>query len=201
MRRWVITGPMGAGKSAAVARLRDRHGAGEISGDELGHRVLAMPEVMTSLERAFGPDVLRDGQVDRGVLGRRVFADPEAMAILNGLTHGRICRLAEAAFAEMEAGGKHSLAVLEAAVYFLFPDPPRVDLVVAVLADYDVREARLLGDRNLTADQIVGRLQAQRHLDGFWPDADVIIDNAGTVSDLADEIDRLVAQHPGDGPQ
>jgi len=201
MRRWVITGPMGAGKSAAVAYLRDHHGAGVISGDDLGHRVLQTPEVITELTRVFGQEILRDGRVDRSALGRRVFADDQAMAALNTLTHGRICRLAETAFTDLETGGKHALAVLEAAVYFLFPDPPRVDLVVAVLAAADVRQARLVRDRNLSPDEVQGRIRAQRHLDAFWQQADVVLDNAGTVSDLENEIDRLVARPPGADPQ
>ena len=53
MRRWVVTGPTGAGKSNFCGFLA-RAGAAILDGDSLGHEILERPEISTALEREFG---------------------------------------------------------------------------------------------------------------------------------------------------
>ena len=53
MIRWVVTGPIGAGKSAVSAYLVGK-GAALVDGDQLGHLVLAQPEVVRQVCAEFG---------------------------------------------------------------------------------------------------------------------------------------------------
>ena len=197
MIRWVVTGPIGAGKSTVTAWLA-RRGAAVVDGDRLGHEVLADPAVVAEVAAAFGPGTVAEGQVDRTVLGPLVFADPSALARLNGITHGRIAALARRRLDELEKAGNHGLAVLEAAVYFLFPAPPPVDLVIAVVADPVVRAARLAARRGLTAPQAAARLAAQADLAPLWRSADVVLDNSGDELQLQRRLDQLLLERlPG----
>lgn len=194
MRRWAVTGPIGAGKSAVTALLAAR-GAAVVDGDRLGHEVLAQPPVRAELARAFGPGVLTGDRVDRGALGRLVFADPAAMAALNALTHPPLAALAAARLDALESAGQHVLAVFEAAVYFLLPSPPRMDLVIVVAAPPALRARRLAAARGVDAAAAAARIAAQADWDKFWARADCTLVNDGTPADLALAVDALWRRH------
>lgn len=198
MTRWVVTGPTGAGKSA-VTKLLAARGAAVIDGDALGHDVLREPAVLEAISERFGPGTVAGGAVDRASLARTVFGDPAALADLDAITHGPLGARMEAALAvaELAQQGRPGapLAVLEAAVYFRLPAPPRADLVVAVLAAPEIRAARLAARTGLAPDAARARVLAQSHLDRDWIRADVTIRNDGSAEDLAVAVDRLWAAH------
>lgn len=193
MKRWVVTGPTGAGKSAVTALLAAR-GAVVIDGDALGHQVLERPAVRGAIGARFGAAVVADGSVDRARLGRAVFGDPSQLAALDAIVHGPLGELMSSALAAAAVTGA-PLAVLEAAVYYRLPAPPPVDLVVAVLAPAAVRAERLAARAGLTPDEARARVRALSHLDRDWSRADVTITNDGRAQDLAAAVDRLWAAH------
>lgn len=189
MKRWAVTGPTGAGKSAVTALLAAR-GAVVLDGDALGHVVLRRPEVVAAVAERFGPACVAAGVVDRGALGNLVFADAGALAALDAITHGPLCVLMEQELAALAVAGP-ALAVLEAAVYFRLPAPPVMDLVVAVLADPTTRARRLATRTGLTPAAALARVRALSHLDPDWNRADLTIHNDGEPEALAAAVDRL----------
>lgn len=193
MKRWVVTGPTGAGKSAVTALLAAR-GAVVVDGDALGHAVLAKPAVLAAIGARFGADIVAGGTVDRARLGRAVFGDPRQLAALDAIVHGPLGELMSAALADA-AGTGAPLAVLEAAVYYRLPAPPRVDLVVAVLAPAALRAERLAARAGLAPEEARARVRVLSHLDRDWSRADVTITNDGRAEDLAAAVDRLWAAH------
>ncbi len=195
MITWVVTGPIGAGKSS-VTRILGQRGAIVVDADALGHEVLESPAIIEAVAREFGPHCieLKDGQrtVDRTSLGGVVFADEAAMNRLNALTHPPLVALAESRLEDLLNTGQHKLAVLEAAVYFLWPSMDVVDLVISVVADKEIRRQRLMMNRGLTAAQINHRMDSQQGLDPFWPTADVILENNGDLAALQMRVDDLL---------
>lgn len=193
MRRWVVTGPAGAGKSAFCACL-ERGGAVVLDGDRLGHEILVRDDIVSSLEKEFGPGILVEGAVDRDALGKTVFGNPGALAILNRITHGPLSALAAARFDAIENEGGHDLAVLEAAVYFLLPPVPGVELVITVTASTDTRLDRLRKWSGLDLDQARSRIEAQRPLEAGWASADIVLVNEGSVESLEAEARTILAR-------
>jgi dephospho-CoA kinase len=193
MKRWAVTGPTGAGKSAVTALLAAR-GAVVLDGDRLGHVVLDRPEVVAAIGKRFGRFCVVDGRVDRGALGRQVFADRGALAALDAIVHGPLGALMEHELAMLVEGGP-ALAVLEAAVYFRLPAPPRMDLVVAVLAGPRLRAERLAARTGLTVAEALARVRSLSHLDADWTRADLTIHNDAGPDELAAAVDRLWAAH------
>jgi dephospho-CoA kinase len=191
MRVWVVTGPIGAGKSLVTGYLQDR-GAVIVDADKLGHQVLENPAMVQAIGREFGPEVLVAGKVDRRKLGSLVFSDPAAMARLNAMTHPPLLALVSNCLAELAREGKHELAVVEAAVYFLWPPLQSIDLVVSVVADEEIRLRRLITHRGLTADQAKDRLMAQEPLAPFWETADVLLSNNGDLKSLKRQVDKMM---------
>lgn len=194
MKRWTVTGPIGAGKSS-LTRLLAAKGAAVLDGDRLGHEVLDRPAIKTALVQDFGEAVLVDDRIDRGRLGALVFADPEAMVRLNSLTHGPLCAHFEARLQALADGGKHALAVLEAAVYFLLPDPPLMDLVICVDAPAAIRLDRLVEGKGLTPAQALARVRSQDTMAGLWAAADVHIINDRGERELSRAADDLWKRH------
>ena len=190
MMRWVVTGPVGAGKSLFTSELA-RLGAGVVDGDQLGHEILERTDIISAIGAEFGLKYTTDGVVDRAALGRLVFGEPEKLAALDALTHGPLSELASQRLDALERRGGPPLAVLDAAVYFRLPSPPRADLVIVVEAPPEQRVERLALRAGLSPAAAEARVAAQAHLVADWRRADVTVDNAGEPSELVAEAHRL----------
>ncbi len=189
IRTVAVTGPTGAGKSRFCARLVE-HGAALVDADRLGHAVLRDPAVRDEVTAAFGRGILDvDGTIDRGRLGALVFASFERRGQLDALVHPA---LAAACTEQLRAGvaSGSPLVILEAAVYFLLPGPPPVDLTITVTAAADLRLERLIG-RGQPPQRAMARIAAQDHLMPHWQGADRIITNDGDEADLLQAADAL----------
>jgi len=193
MRRWVVTGPAGAGKSLFCGFLA-RGGAAIVNGDSLGHEILGRKDISAELAGEFGTRVLRDGTVDRTVLGSIVFDDPAALERLNGITHGPLSDLAARRLDDIEKTGSHRLAVLEAAVYFLLPPVPGVELVITVTASDATRMTRLMEGAGFDRKEARSRIAAQRALEKGWAGADIVLVNEGPLGALESEAAALLAR-------
>jgi len=123
---------------------------------------------------------------------------------LNDITHGPLAALAAEKLAKLAAARQHQLAVFEAAVYFLLPSPPPVDLVVAVIAAPEIRVRRLVARAGgqLTVEQARQRVAAQDRLERYWSRADEVIVNDGTPEELETNTLRLIPRpRPGSETQ
>jgi dephospho-CoA kinase len=183
MRRWAVTGPAGGGKSAFCGFLA-ACGAAVVSGDRLGHEILARPDIVAAVGRAFGRTFVTSGKVDRAALGELVFASPQKLDRLNRITHGPLAELAGRRLDDLEKAGRHRLAVLEAAVYFALPPVRGIEFVVTVTASVATRLARLTGPGGLTRATARQRITAQQPLQKGWSGADVVLENEGTLAEL-----------------
>jgi dephospho-CoA kinase len=183
MRRWVVTGPAGGGKSALSGFFADR-GAALVNGDHLGHEVLARKEIIAAIGAEFGPDVVSSGTVDRAALGTLVFAEPAALVRLNRITHGPLATLAGERLDELEKEGGHRLAVFEAAVYFALPPVPKIEMVITVMASEPTRLTRMMKLKGLAPGEARARIAAQIPLQDGWDGADVVLENEGSLATL-----------------
>ena len=92
---------------------------------------------------------------------------PAALDRLNGITHGPLAASGRPTAGRTGARrASIALAVLEAAVYFLLPSPPPVDLVIAVDAPTGSPRARAWSaQRAWTPQAAAGRIAAQATMD------------------------------------
>jgi dephospho-CoA kinase len=183
-----ITGPIGAGKSAALEAFA-RHGAATISSDEIVHRLLRSdPEIRRELVERFGPEVVGDDGADRAKIASIVFNDPSELDWLEELLHPRVVR--ENLSWRAEVAGRAEpprLTVSEVPLLYETGAEKRFDAVVVITAPQDVRRAR----RPLTDDR-EGRLvpEAEKLALG-----DFVYVNDGSLEELdafvADVVERL----------
>ena len=90
MKKIVVIGGMGAGKSTAAHAIADQ-GIPLIDLDKVGHQVLAWDVVKEDLREAFGDEVFdAAGEVDRKALAARAFLSEHETHKLNNITMPRI---------------------------------------------------------------------------------------------------------------
>ena len=183
-----LTGGVGSGKST-VARLLADHGAVVIDADAIAREVVEPGTPgFDAVVDAFGPTVVgSDGRLDRPALAAIVFADGDRRAQLNAIVHPLVRhRTAElAAAAPADAVVVHDIPLLvesELAGGF--------DFVVVVQADAGTRVARLAA-RGMTPEDARERMAAQASDEQRRAVADVVIENDGSLAELAAAVDDL----------
>ncbi|RMF47314.1 MAG: dephospho-CoA kinase [Deltaproteobacteria bacterium] len=185
-----ITGNIASGKSRVAARFGEL-GAAVVSADQLAREAVAPgTAALAAIVRRFGQAILRDdGSLDRQKLGGLVFADSEARRQLESITHPAIARLAEERL--MRLRGTRKLIVYEAPLLFEAGAEGRVDRVLVVTAEEEVRLARLMDRDGLDRRAALQRIRAQLPQEQKAVRADYVIDNSGDWQECCRQVDAL----------
>lgn len=184
MYRVGLTGNIASGKSA-VADEWIRLGAHVIDADVLARRAVEPgSDGLRRIEEQFGSDVIVDGALDRAALGRVVFRDAAQRRALEEIVHPEVERLRLHDEARAQERGER---IVVHAIPLLFETglDARMDTVVMVDADERVRLNRLTTNRLLTRQAARDMIDAQEPATGKRARADYIIDNNGTLDELA----------------
>ena len=188
MLRIGLTGGIGSGKSTVSALLAER-GAVVVDADRIAREVLEPGTLgLAAVAEAFGEGILApDGSLDRPALAAVVFADPEARARLDGIVHPLVrARATELAGAAPEG----SVVVHDVPLLVETGQAKAYDLVLVVQADAATRIERLVR-RGLSEDDARARIAVQATDAQRRAVADVVLDNSGTVEQLAEQIERF----------
>jgi dephospho-CoA kinase len=199
-----LVGRTGSGKGA-VAGVWSADGALVIEADRVGHEVTDDdPGVRAALIAEYGPGVYdADGRLDRERVAARVFADPAARARLDRLVHPALVAGLGRRLEVLRARGWRGVVVLDAALLLEWGMERKCDVVVAVTAPEPEQVRRLMRSRGWSADHARQRLAAQRTNEAFAAAADVALENAGSLEELAGAaraaLAALRAARGGDG--
>lgn len=192
----VITGGLGSGKSTAAAYLRDK-GATVISLDDVAAR-LAAPgsELLSRLGGEFGDAVVTaDGTLDRQALARLGFESTDAARRLNAIVHPAVAAEVGPAISDLRLlPFPPQAVVLE--VPLLVEAPVFAELadeVVAISAPEEVRLARAAA-RGMAASDVAARIRCQASDADREALATFVIENAGPVTHLYEELERFWAR-------
>ncbi len=164
MRIIGLTGPSGSGKGAVGAMLEDV-GIPSIDTDKVYHDLLVPPSAcVDELVGAFGDKILdTNGLVDRKILAKLVFSDKTGalQEQLNVITHKYVIDKTWALLAEYRAMGKRA-AVIDAPLLIEAGIHTKCDLSICVLADRDIRKARIMARDGITEEAALMRISAQK---------------------------------------
>ena len=192
MFRLGLTGGIGSGKSTVSARL-SHHGAIVIDYDQLARDAVALDTpALAAIAERFGAGVIApDGTLDRPALGRVVFGDDAARADLEAITHPAIVELAIEQEAAVPDDGvvvhDHPLLVEMGMAAFC-------DLVVVVDVPEELQLERLVSQRRMTEADARARMAAQASREERLAEADVVLENTGSIADLEAKVDALWAE-------
>jgi dephospho-CoA kinase len=191
VRIWGLTGNIGSGKST-VARLLAARGVPVVDADRVAREVVepgrpALLEIAQRFPGVVGPG----GALDRKALAARVFADANELAALNAIVHPRIADDAATRMAAFAEAG-HPVAIYEAALIVENKLHPGLDGLIVVTAPLEVQLARLRLRDGMSEAEARARIAAQLPEVEKTKHATVVIDNRGSESELAEQVDRLL---------
>ena len=184
-----LTGGIGSGKSTVSALLAAR-GAVIIDADAITREVQEPgTEVFVAMIERFGPGIVAaDGTLDRPAVADIVFGDPDALKDLNGIVHPAVG--AETGRRLLEQADTDNLVVLD--IPLLVESTSRAkDIAGIVVVDVDPEVAvrRLVEHRGFREEDARARMARQASREERLARADVVIDNSGTLEDLAAAVD------------
>jgi dephospho-CoA kinase len=183
-----LTGGIGAGKSEALAAF-ERLGAATLSTDRVAHDLLDDEEVKAALVDRWGDRVAPGGSVDRETVSEIVFNDRDELAWLESVTHPRVG--AHVLEWRQGLGPDVELAVVEVPLLFEAAMEDAFDETVAVVADDELRDARLRerGQRGLAGRE--GRQLDQTEKERR---ADHVMRNDASLEELESQVRELIEQ-------
>lgn len=195
MTFWVVTGPIASGKSTLIEYFRNMDIVC-IDADKIGHELLNRPDIKNKILTDFGNEVVSGNEIDRQVLGDIVFADKDKLQNLNSIIHPELVSEINSKLLAIQTAEKdHSLAILDAAVYFQLTGLLKFDLVISVVADSKIRLQRVLDRDTLPIEQAIKRIESQSQMYEDYRLADVVVENNGSPKELLMNAEKLFREH------
>ncbi|HEX9652637.1 MAG TPA: dephospho-CoA kinase [bacterium] len=185
-----VTGGIGCGKSAVCQFLHEQ-GVAIIAADPLAKDLTRRhPEIRQALSNEFGADVyFGDGVLNVEKLAQLVFTDAAARARVNQIVHPHVFREIQNQVQHLSAQAK--LIGVEAALIFESHMDKILNAVVVVSAPLEKRIAWIRKRNRLSREEILKRIQSQMPLSEQVQRAHYVIENDGSLRDLADKVDSL----------
>ena len=180
-----ITGGSGSGKSYLCGLLKNR-GYDVIDTDVIARKVMEKgEECLLETVAEFGEQILDDGNLNRKKLAKIVFSDEKKLAKLNEISHKHILRCVE----NMIEQSASNPVFVEGAV--LIESGFDCDLMIGVLADYEVRKSRIMQRDSMTEAEAMLRLDAQKKDSFFIENCDFVVTNTNGF-DVDDILKRIM---------
>ena len=181
-----LCGGSGSGKGT-VCSVFLSHGIPSIDADRV-YTELAVPgsDILSDLAAEFGSDVLNgDGSLNRAVLSSKAFgaeASPEAKDRLDRITHARILEETERRILALR--DSYDFVIFDAPLLFESGFDKRCDIIIAVIANTDIRVKRIMQRDGISKEAAYARISAQMPDDELVKRADHVIVNNGSIAEL-----------------
>lgn len=196
VKEFGLTGGIGSGKSTVAALLVAR-GAVLIDDDAIVRDLQRPGEpVFDTMVERWGPRIVReDGELDRSAVAEIVFNDADELAAINAIVHPAVAEATERRRAELRdtpAKVIRDIPLLVLPGGELAPVSGLDELAGLIVVDAPIEQAmaRVVDHRGLEPDDVAARIEAQATRDDRRRAADFVIENSGTLADLAAEVDR-----------
>lgn len=186
-----LTGGIGSGKTVVSSMLAER-GAIIIDADAVVRELQAPGQpLLKELADAFGDSIIAsDGSLDRGTLASIAFNDKDALARLNKIVHPAVGKEMDRRLDEQR--NTDNVVVLDIP---LLAENPRKGLCGVIVVDVPVETAvsRLVEFRNMNEADARARIANQASREKRLAIADIVVENSGTLGDLAHRVDEVWA--------
>ncbi len=177
-----ITGPTGAGKGYVCNLLKNR-GFKIIDSDKVAHEVTKKgAQSLDLLTKAFGDDIVKNGELDRQLLANRAFNNKENTAKLNEILHPIIANECK--------NQSEILCALDAPQLFEAGLEKECYKTISVIAPTDVRLKRIIERDKISQHQAQQRINAQFSEEYYKSHSDFVINSNN--NDVEKELDDIL---------
>ncbi len=175
-----LTGQSGAGKGVFSRAAESREGVCVLDTDVTSRQVVSKGQpCLDELVEKFGREILlEDGSLDRKRLADVAFSDKEKHRQLNRITHYHIMKKIKR---WLEACRKHNVkcAIIDAPLLFESSADKLCDVIVAVIAPYETRLARIMSRDGIDEKSARLRLDSQPDDSFFREKCCFVLENTG----------------------
>ncbi len=191
-----LTGNIACGKSTVLSMLKE-HGAAVIDADQVTRQVQRPGEpVYRQIVETFGEAILVEpgGPINRQRLGAIVFSDPQALRRLEQIVHPAVHARILAWLDDVATYAR--VAVIDAVKLLEAGWKQVCDAVWVVTCTPDQQLRRLMETRGMSEAEARMRIAAQPPQESRVAQADVVIDNSGSLDATRAQVDAAWAQIP-----
>lgn len=185
-----LTGGAGSGKTTVANMFRDL-GATVVDADEATHAVYAPGTPgFDEVVREFGPEYVRDGEIDRARLGELVFRDRAARERLNAIVHPLVRQwMADRTAEALDRGAE--VVIQDVPLLFENGLQGLFESVVLVYTTPATQVARLVEGRGLSPQRADSILASQLPIEQKRELADFVIDNGSSREETRRQVGEI----------
>ena len=203
-----VTGGVGAGKSEILHYIETHYNARVLLADEAAHAIEApggaiyepliqlldrYPVPVTDGAEA-APITLPDGRINKPEMARRIFSVPELLDQVNQLVHPAVKTYILDESAREKKAGRLDFFIVEAALLIEAGYKEHLDELWYIYCDEKERRRRLRESRGYSDEKIDNILRSQLSEQEFRDNADVVIDNSGTIEAACAQVDAALSR-------
>ncbi|MER2034514.1 dephospho-CoA kinase [Mammaliicoccus vitulinus] len=185
-----LTGGIATGKSTASNILKE-HGFYIVDADIASRKAVEKGSTgLKQVQEVFGDQAIIDGEMNRQYVGSVVFKDEAMRLKLNNIIHPIVRDIMDA---EKKFGlEKGKNVIMDIPLLFENKLQDTVDETWLVYTTEETQISRLKQRNQLSDDEATSRIQSQMPIEEKKQLADEIIDNNGTLEELAQNIEILI---------
>ncbi|WP_016910915.1 dephospho-CoA kinase [Mammaliicoccus vitulinus] len=185
-----LTGGIATGKSTASNILKE-HGFYIVDADIASRKAVEKGSTgLKQVQEVFGDQAIIDGEMNRQYVGSVVFKDEAMRLKLNNIIHPIVREIMDA---EKKFGlEKGKNVIMDIPLLFENKLQDTVDETWLVYTTEETQISRLKQRNQLSDDEATSRIQSQMPIEEKKQLADEIIDNNGTLEELAQNIETLI---------
>ena len=189
-----LCGGSGSGKGT-VAKLFLNYGIPSIDTDAVYHRLTSQKTPCTdALAVEFGNEILNpDGSLNRKTLSKIVFSGSGSLGkreSLNRISHKFVLDKTRELLREYEAAGVR-VAIVDAPLLFESGFNKECDVIISVIAEKDIRVARIVSRDGISEENAILRIEAQKSDEYLTRRSDFVIENSKTLDDVNRAVDEI----------
>ncbi len=186
-----LTGSIATGKSALTSILKEL-GYYIVDSDKIARRVSEEIEVLNQIEKEFGKEAIKDGQINREYLGEKVFGNEENLKKINKIIHPKV-------YEEIIKSIIPGINFLDIPLLFETYEEGKsygltFDEIWLVYTPEKIQIKRLMNRDKIDEDFAIRKIKSQMSIEKKKELSNLIIDNSGSLEELREKVKKIVKQ-------